>query len=164
MLDIYERLGTHCHAKVNATVVLSHEQRERGRLRLQSTEGMEVRLFLERGKPLKVGEYLKSQCGQIVRIEGAVEDVMMAQCTDWPTFARACYHLGNRHVKVQVGELWLRIKPDHVLGDMLAQLGLTVHLQQAVFVPESGAYARAAAHHHHHDHDHGHHHDDAHDH
>jgi urease accessory protein len=154
MLDIYERLGTHCHAHVNAIVVLSHEQRARGRLRLHSTEGQEVRLFLERGRPLEVGEYLKSQCGQIVRIQGAVEDVMMAQCTDWVSFARACYHLGNRHVKVQVGELWLRIKPDHVLGDMLAQLGLTVHSQQAVFVPESGAYAKGAHHHqdHHHDH------------
>jgi urease accessory protein len=82
-----------------------------------------------------------------VRIEGAVEEVTHAECEDWHTFARACYHLGNRHVKIQVGERWLRIKPDHVLEEMLELLGLTLTKQDTVFVPESGAYAHG--HHHH---------------
>lgn len=149
MLEVYERLGTHCHEAVDATVVLTHEQRDRGRLRLTSESGEEVRVFLERGKPLLVGEYLKTTCGKHVKIEGATEEVTRASCDDWHTFARACYHLGNRHVKLQVGERWLLIKPDHVLEEMLVLLGLTLSHEDAVFVPESGAYAHG---HHHHDH------------
>ena len=131
----------------DAVVILSHEQRDRGRLRLTSESGEEVRVFLERGKPLLVGEFLKTQCGRYVKVEGAVETVAHASCDDWHTFARACYHLGNRHVKIEVGERWLRIKPDHVLEEMLVLLGLVVSHEEKVFVPESGAYSHG--HHHH---------------
>ena len=147
MLEVYERLGTHCHEQVDSVVVLNHEQRDRGRLRLTSDNGEEVRVFLDRGKPLLVGEYLKTTCGRYVKVEGAEENVAHASCDDWHTFARACYHLGNRHTKMEVGELWLRIKPDHVLEEMLVQLGLVVSHEEAVFVPESGAYSNG--HHHH---------------
>lgn len=142
MLEIYERLGMHCHDEVYATVELTHEQRDRGRLKLTSLKGEDVRVFLERGTPLLVDEYLKSQCGKIVQVKGAVEAVALATCEDWQTFSRACYHLGNRHVKLQVGERWLRILPDHVLEGMLVQLGLMVSHTQAIFVPESGAYQK----------------------
>ena len=152
MLEIYERLGLHCHDPVDESVVLEHDQRDKGRLRLISEAGTEVRLFLERGKPLLVGEYLKSNCGKIVQVKGAVEAVAHASCDDWLTFARACYHLGNRHVKLQVGERWLRIKPDYVLEEMLHLLGLVVTHEQAVFAPESGAYSQGGHHHGHHEH------------
>tara|TARA_R110002167_G_scaffold111196_3_gene282635 strand:- start:246 stop:704 length:459 start_codon:yes stop_codon:yes gene_type:complete len=141
MLDIYERLGTHCHDPVYTTVTLTHEQRDRGRLKLVGDNNEDVRVFLERGKPLLVGEFLKSECGKIVQVNGAVEDVAHASCEDWEAFSKACYHLGNRHTKIQVGERWLRIKPDHVLEDMLQMLGLIVSHEDAVFVPESGAYS-----------------------
>ncbi|WP_432473962.1 urease accessory protein UreE [Amphritea sp. HPY] len=147
MLEIHDRIETHCHQPVHTTVILSHEQREKGRQRLTSESGEEIRVFLRRGKPLQIGELLKSLCGKYVRVEGAVEAVAYAECDDWQNFSRACYHLGNRHVKLQVGERWLRIKPDHVLEDMLQQLGLKVRHQQTVFVPESGAYSHG--HHHH---------------
>ncbi|WP_415888680.1 urease accessory protein UreE [Neptuniibacter sp. SY11_33] len=147
MLEVYERLGTHCHEQIDSVVVLNHEQRDRGRLRLTSENGEEVRVFLDRGKPLLVGEYLKTTCGRYVKVEGAEEEVAHASCDDWHTFARACYHLGNRHTKIEVGERWLRIKPDHVLEEMLVQLGLVVSHEEAVFVPESGAYSHG--HHHH---------------
>lgn len=146
MLEVFERLGTHCHEEADQIVVLTHEQRDKGRLKLTSESGEEVRVFLERGKPLLVGEYLKSTCGSYIRVEGAVEEVAHASCEDWHTFARACYHLGNRHTKVEVGERWLRIKPDHVLEEMLALLGLIISHEKAVFVPESGAYSHG--HHH----------------
>ncbi|RTE64717.1 urease accessory protein UreE [Amphritea opalescens] len=148
MLEVYERLGDHCHGEVYTTVVLSHEQRDRGRLKLTGENGEEVRLFLERGKPLQVGEYLKTTCGKYVQVEGAVEPVTHATCEDWHTFARACYHLGNRHVKLQVGERWLKMQPDHVLEEMLLLLGLTLSHEQDVFVPESGAYSHGGHHHH----------------
>jgi urease accessory protein len=152
MLEIYERLGTDAAGPIYATVCLTHEQRDRGRLRLTSTDGEEVRVFLERGKPLLVGEFLKTQCGKIVQVDGAIEAVAEATCDDWRTFARACYHLGNRHVKLQVGDRWLRITPDHVLEEMLVLLGLTITPTEAVFVPESGAYSNGG---HSHGHSHG---------
>ncbi|TXR53392.1 urease accessory protein UreE [Reinekea thalattae] len=147
MLEAIERLGLHCEQPAVAIVTLNHEQRERGRLKLVSDQGEEVRVFLERGKALLVGEYLRSRCGQIIQVRGATEAVAHASCEDWHTFSRACYHLGNRHTKVEVGDRWLRIKPDHVLEDMLHQIGLVVSLEQAVFNPENGAYAHG--HHHH---------------
>ena len=150
MLEIHQRLGTHCHDPVDDTVTLTFEQRDRGRLKLISAKGVEVRVFLTRGKPLLVGEYLRSQCGKTLQVQGAVERVTRASCADWPSFARACYHLGNRHVRLQVGECWLRIQPDHVLEDMLRQLGLTVAEEEAVFVPESGAYNHGHSHQHEH--------------
>ncbi|MGB0663719.1 MAG: urease accessory protein UreE [Pontibacterium sp.] len=157
MIDIYERLGTHCHESCYDVVELDHLQRDRGRLRLfGKNTGEEVRVFLERGKPLLVGEWLKSECGKYVQVVGATESVAEASCEDWFTFARACYHLGNRHVRLQVLERKLLIKPDHVLEDMLVQLGLTVTHAQAVFVPEPGAYSGGGHHHHHHDDDHDH--------
>ncbi|AEF56168.1 urease accessory protein UreE [Marinomonas posidonica] len=147
MLDIYTRLGTHCHDDVYTTVTLSYEQRERGRLKLVGDNNEEIRVFLERGKPLLVGEYLRSECGKTIRVVGTTEDVAHASCDDWLTFSKACYHLGNRHTKVEVGERWLRIKPDHVLEDMLHMLGLVITHERDVFNPESGAYSHG--HHHH---------------
>ena len=165
MLEIYERLGTEKAGPIYATVTLNHEQRDRGRLRLTSTDGEEVRVFLERGTALQVGEYLRSHCGKIVKVEGAVEPVTEARCEDWHTFARACYHLGNRHVKLQVGDRWLRITPDHVLEEMLELLELTIVHTEAVFVPENGAYFKGlGGHSHGHDHGHSHGHDHEHSH
>ena len=151
MLEVYERLGRHCHETVSEIVKLDSGQRDRGRLKLMSENGVDVRVFLERGKPLLVGEYLKSECGKIIQVQGAVESVAHASCEDWPTFSRACYHLGNRHTKIQVGERWLRIKPDHVLEEMLHLLGLVVTHEKEVFVPESGAYSKGG-----YSHSHGH--------
>lgn len=146
-MDIYTRLGTHCHDPVFTTVTLDADQRERGRLKLTAANGDTIRVFLERGKPLLVGEYLRSECGKVIQVVGAMEAVAHASCDDWTAFSKACYHLGNRHTKVEVGERWLRIKPDHVLEDMLHLLGLVVSHEEAVFSPESGAYSHG--HHHH---------------
>lgn len=141
MLEIFERLGMHCHQGVDAHVVLDHSQRDKGRLRTVASDGTELRLFLDRGQPLQVGEFLKTTCGKTIRVEGAIETVATATCDTWETFSKACYHLGNRHVKVQVGERILRILPDYVLEDMLILLGMSVRHEQQVFIPESGAYS-----------------------
>jgi len=153
MIEIYERLGMHVHAQVDEVITLSHEQRVKGRLKVFSESGLELGLFLERGKPLLVGEFLKSTSGKIIQVKGQVENVAHASCDDWNNFSRACYHLGNRHVKLQVGERWLRFSPDHVLEEMVHLLGLVVTHEEAVFEPESGAYAKGthAGHGHKHD-------------
>lgn len=139
-LQVYERLGTASGRTADTRIVLSHDQRDRGRLRAETSEGREVRIFLERGTPLQIGEVLRSECGTHVAVEGAYEELAVARCADWATFSRACYHLGNRHVKVQVGDRCLRMLPDHVLERMLEQLGLQVTHEREVFVPEQGAY------------------------
>ncbi|TGD74823.1 urease accessory protein UreE [Mangrovimicrobium sediminis] len=157
MFEVYERLAAAPCEAVHDTLLLDHLQRERGRFRAVSASGAEVRVFLERGQTLRVGELLRTRCGKCLVVTGAEEDVMRAATDDWSLFARACYHLGNRHTKVQVGKRWLRISHDHVLGEMLVELGLQVVEERAVFVPESGAYAgRGHGHSHHHSHDHSH--------
>lgn len=146
MYDVYERLGVSDN-EYTMTVTLDHLQRDKGRIRAVADNGAEVRIFLDRGKALQVGELLKSQCGTIIRIDGAQEAVTTATSDDWQQFSRACYHLGNRHVKIQVGKLWLRITPDHVLEEMLHTLGLKTHHENTCFVPESGAYSHGHNHH-----------------
>jgi urease accessory protein len=139
-LQVFERLGISGSMPADSYVVLSHDQRDRGRLRAETSDGVEVRIFLERGSPLLVGEVLRTECGKHLVVQGAHEIVTTARCDDWATFSRACYHLGNRHVKVQIGALWLRILPDHVLEDLLRKLGLTLVREHGIFIPEQGAY------------------------
>lgn len=151
--EIRQRLGLVTGETVDGVVVLDHLQREKGRLKARTSSGDELRIFLERGRVLQVGEILQSDCGRRFRVEAASEPVIRAHTEDRLLFSRACYHLGNRHVKIEIGECWLRITPDHVLRDMLEQLGLQTSEETAPFVPESGAYAGG----HGHSHDHGHH-------
>ena len=97
--------------------------------------------------------FVGSSCGKNFWVVAAKEEVLSAKSDDWLTFSRACYHLGNRHVKLQVGDRWLRILPDHVLEDMLIKLGMCTQLETAEFVPESGAYTQfSKGHVHAHDH------------
>lgn len=160
MLEVYERLGTEFPAAPPCRVILTHLQRDRGRLRTITTDGEELRIFLERGTPLQIGECLRTQCGQYIIVEGAMEPVVTATCEDWETLSLACYHLGNRHVKVQMGPRRLRILPDHVLEEMLTMLGMTLTHGEHLFVPVSGAYAGSHSHSSHggHDQSHGDHH------
>lgn len=146
-MDVFEKITAHCHEPVADTLVLNHEQRQKGRLKAEASSGNEIRLFLERGHSLMPGDLLKTECGQVIQIKAAKEEVMVATCDDWTRFSRACYHLGNRHVKIEVGERVLKITPDYVLQEMLEQLGLTVTSVVDVFIPESGAYSKG--HHHH---------------
>lgn len=150
MLEIYQRLAADTVDRIDGQLILDHLQREKGRFKTESSAGEEVRVFLERGHTLAIGEVLRSNCGKNLSVIGAVEPVVSASSDDWGQFSKACYHLGNRHVKMQIGDRWLRITPDHVLEDMLKQLGLHTRNEQAVFVPEPGAYFQRGGHGHHH--------------
>ena len=158
MLEIYERLLPDTEGTIDDQLILDHLQREKGRFKAISSSGEEVRVFLERGNTLSIGEILKSHCGKKLAVIGAVEDVITASTEDWGQFSKACYHLGNRHVKIQVGDRWLRITPDHVLEEMLNELGLHTRHEKAVFVPEPGAYSHRGGGHGHGGHSHGEHH------
>lgn len=149
MLEVYERMAAVSADRIHAELVLDHLQREKGRFKAESSLGEAVAIFLDRGQTLQVGELLKTRCGKYLQVKGAKESVLVGSTDDHLLFSRACYHLGNRHTKVQIGAGWLRISPDHVLGEMLASLGLNTQLDTAVFEPESGAYARGGHHGHH---------------
>lgn len=130
---------------------LPFDTRQKSRFRAQLTDGTEVGVILERGAILRDGDCLASSCGRVVRIEAAPEAVSTAYCDDSTLLARVCYHLGNRHVPLQIGAGFARWRHDHVLDDMVHGLGVAPVAEQAPFEPESGAYG-GGQHHHHHDH------------
>jgi len=102
--------------------------------------GEDVGLFLERGKVLRGGDVLTGPEGLAVLIIAAEEAVSVARTDDGLMLARACYHLGNRHVALQIEPGELRYLTDHVLDDMVRGLGLVVDQESTPFEPESGAY------------------------
>lgn len=136
------------------TLTLPYELRQKSRLRANLDNGIEIGLLLPRGTVLRGGDCLRSESGEVILVQAAEEVVSTVYEQDPTLFARACYHLGNRHVPLQIGESWLRYLHDHVLDTMLQGLGLQVSCERAPFEPEAGAYA--GGHHHHHDHHHDH--------
>ena len=135
------------------TLTLPLEQRMRSRLRVTLDDGSPAGLFLERGSILRHGDCVASEDGLVAEVRAAAETVSTARCDDPVQLARACFHLGNRHVPLEIGAGVLRYRHDHVLDDMVRGLGLSVVVEQAPFEPESGAYPSG----HGHDHAHGHH-------
>ncbi|MEM8501444.1 MAG: urease accessory protein UreE [Pseudomonadota bacterium] len=151
MLEVRQKAPANYSGFVDDTIYLDHIQREKARLKVTSVKGEEVRLFLERGQILQRDEILVSACKRFIQVKLAGEPVITASTDSWQDFSRACYHLGNRHVRLQIGELWLRFLPDPVLLELVQHLGLSAEQHQAEFAPESGAYghghAGKAAHH-----------------
>ncbi len=142
-------------------LTLPIEQRVRSRLRVTLDSGSNAGLFLPRGTLLRGGDQLTNKAGIVVEIIAAAETVTTVHCETPALLARAAYHLGNRHVPLQVEAGWLRFQHDHVLDTMLQQMGLETVVEQASFEPEAGAYQQAphkhkSDHGHSHDHDHQH--------
>lgn len=152
MLKATEVIG-HTH-HYDLTLTLPYELRQKSRLRAMLDNGEEIGLLLPRGTVLRGGDCLKAENGAVILVQSAEEVVSSVSETNPTLFARACYHLGNRHVPLQIGDGWLRYLHDHVLDDMLRGLGLQVSSERAPFEPEAGAYG--GRHHHHHEHDHAH--------
>lgn len=139
---------------VFATLTLTLDQRIKSRLKVTLDNGIEAGLFLPRGSVLQQDDRLQAESGEIIRIVAACESVSTVRVDDALLLARACYHLGNRHVALQIAPGFIRYQHDHVLDDMLQGLGLTVMVEMAPFEPESGAYgdhasSHASAHSHH---------------
>ena len=124
---------------------LDFNTRSKSRLRARLVSGAEVGLFLPRGTILRGGDRLLASDGRVVAVVSAPEELLEARCATSIELARAAFHLGNRHVAVQVGRDaggdWLRIQADHVLEGMLVGLGALVSSLRAPFEPEAGAYA-----------------------
>ena len=141
-------------AEASATerLALPFELRCKCRLRARLESGEEVGLFLERSAVLRAGDRLLGNDGRVVEVVAVPEAVMEARAGDSILLAKAAYHLGNRHVPVQVGAGFLRFSRDHVLGEMVRGLGLAVTEIEAPFEPESGAYGSHGGHAHPHGH------------
>jgi urease accessory protein len=144
MLTLTERCAS--VAEPYGELVLPFDLRIRSRLRTRLASGEEAVLRTERGAILRGGEYLRAEDGRVVLVSAAPEKVMHVTCADQHELTRAAYHLGNRHVAVQIGDGFLRIAADHVLCDMLLGLGAKVEEQEAPFEPESGAYGGGHGH------------------
>lgn len=124
------------------TLSLAFDDRKRGRLKAVSDSGIEVGIQIERGLILRDGTILTNNAGEQLLIIALAEKVSTAKINDATLFARASYHLGNRHVSLQIGSGFLRYQQDYVLDDMLHGLGIHVEHELVPFEPESGAYTK----------------------
>lgn len=147
MLKITKKFEGDCACTLSLTLPFEHRQKARLHTRLD--DGQEAGLFLPRGIILRDGDLLKAESGEIIKIISADEEVSTATTNNDLLLMRACYHLGNRHVPLEVQAHHLRYQHDHVLDDMVRLLGLNVIKESAPFEPESGAYAHS----HHHSHE-----------
>ena len=155
------QIESHYHGPLVATarLTLPFELRQKSRLRCHLDDGEEVGLVLERGTMLRGGDLLLASDGRVVQVVAAPEGLSVVATDDAHLLARAAYHLGNRHVPLQIRPGMLCFLHDHVLDDMLRGLGLPVRFETLPFEPEGGAYGRhdaAQAHGHSHSHDHDH--------
>ncbi|MBC5783888.1 urease accessory protein UreE [Ramlibacter sp. USB13] len=151
-----------------ATVELDWDVRQKSRFEATDSQGRTLGVFLPRGTVVRGGDVLVAEDGSMVRVLAAPQPVLViTHCTGHGSpfdLLRAAYHLGNRHVPLELRPDHLKIEPDHVLADMLRSMHLIVRESNEGFEPEGGAYGNAGGHHHHehgshdhdHDHDHGH--------
>lgn len=136
------------------TITLTFDERQRSRYQATSQNGQSVAWFIERGYVLQEGDVLLCKEGQRFAVRAANETLSEVRSDDTLLLTRVAYHLGNRHVALAIEAGVLRYQHDHVLDAMVEGLGLPVHVVNAPFTPESGAYATGHSHAHHHQHDH----------
>ncbi|WP_019501926.1 urease accessory protein UreE [Pseudanabaena sp. PCC 6802] len=163
MLTLTERLIADRHVQVNLTLPLTAEERRRSRKQFTTAEGVTVKLNLARGTVLQHGDILAGEdvsagtsqtTKQLVRVIAKPEPTIAVTARTPLDLLRAAYHLGNRHIPLEIALDRLRLEPDPVLVDMLQQMGLHAIEEIAPFQPEAGAYASQAQHadSHHHSH------------
>lgn len=149
------------------TLTLDFDARHRRRIRLTADHGEDLLLDLPKTVAIADGDGLQLDDGTWLRITAAPELLVEVRHKDRHQLMRLAWHLGNRHLPTEIREDALRIRPDHVIEEMLLGFKAALHKVQAAFQPEGGAYGAAHNHHHHpHDdhHNHDHHDNDAHHH
>jgi urease accessory protein len=160
-----------------ATLELDWDVRQKSRFDATDSTGRALGVFLPRGTVVRGGDVLVADDGSLIVVHAAAQPVLLVEhCSEHGSpfdLLRAAYHLGNRHVQLELQPDHLKLEPDHVLADMLRQMHLIVTPSNAAFEPEGGAYAAGEhghghAHdeqgHDHHDHDRGHDHHHGHEH
>jgi urease accessory protein len=142
-----------------ATVELDWDVRQKSRFDATDSQGRTLGVFLPRGTVVRGGDVLVAEDGSMIRVQAAPQPVLViTPCAEHGSpfdLVRAAYHLGNRHMQIELQPDHLKIEPDHVLADMLRAMHLTVREATEGFEPEGGAYASGGHGHHGHSHDHG---------
>jgi urease accessory protein len=127
--------------RVEGIVTLSFDQRRRSRMLVRLDDGREAAVLLPHGSAVRDGDRLRVDGSDgCVAVRAAAETLSIAHTADPHLLTRAAYHLGNRHVPVVIGAGWLAYEHDHVLDDLVRELGLTVDTRVAPFEPEGGGY------------------------
>ncbi len=140
-----------------AALVLDWHARNRSRFAATDSEGRALAVVLPRGRALRGGDALVAGDGSVIRIDAAAQPVLQVRAAGMFALMRAAYHLGNRHVALELQPALLQLEPDPVLETMLRAMGLDVRSADAPFEPEAGAYAvHEADPSHAHPHSHGH--------
>ncbi len=151
-----------------ASITLDWDTRQKSRFDATDSTGRPLGVFLPRGTVVRGGDVLVAEDGSLVRVEAAPQSVLrITACAEHGSpfdLMRAAYHLGNRHVPIELKPDHLKIEPDHVLADLLRAMHMMVTEVQEPFEPEGGAYGDNAMMGHDHGHGHSHGHDHAHDH
>jgi urease accessory protein len=152
MLTLTQRQPANVDAVVTLTLQLTADERTRSRHRWETETGEVVFLRLPRGTVLQDGDILLDETGNyLVRVLAKAEPVLTVTAANSLDLLRAAYHLGNRHVAVEITANYLRLSPDPVLQTMVEHLGLEVKTEILPFQPEAGAYGQ-----HSHSHSHAH--------
>ncbi len=135
-IDLYDDLPT-AHL-----LALTAEERTRSRYHFVTADKTPIHLQLPRGTILQDGDLLTSDAGDVsVRVVAKPEPVLTVTSENLLDLLRAAYHLGNRHVSLEITPSYLRLSPDPVLAEMLVHLGLQVTTEIAPFCPQAGAYS-----------------------
>jgi urease accessory protein len=128
-----------------ASVELDWDVRQKSRFDTTDSQGRQIGVFLPRGTAVRGGDVLVAEDGSLVKVIAAPQPVLIiTHCTEHGTpfdLMRAAYHLGNRHVPIELAPDHLKIEPDHVLAGMLRSMHLIVREAEAAFEPEGGAYS-----------------------
>ena len=155
--SLHRPVGHWPENQATGTVTLDFDARHRRRIRLRADHGEDVLLDLAKTVAMADGDGLQLDDGRWFRITAAAESLVEVRHTDRYQLMRLSWHLGNRHLPTEIREDALRIRPDHVIEEMLHGFGAVLHKLQAAFQPEGGAYGATHNHDHHHDNDHNHH-------
>ncbi|WP_457572163.1 urease accessory protein UreE [Desulfovulcanus sp.] len=148
MLKITKLVQNKNQIQPQAQLTLPFDLRQKSRQLARLDSGEEVGLFLPRGTILKDGDLVEADNGLVIIVKAAPERISVATTQDTLLWARACYHLGNRHVPLQISYHQVAYLHDHVLDEMVKGLGLEVTTTIAPFEPETGAYHGHGHHHH----------------
>jgi urease accessory protein len=141
VITLTQRHPASAEQVVQSTLILSAEERQRSRYRCQTSTGAELLLSLPRGTVLTDGDLLTTDLQNWwARVEAKAEPVLLVQATHPLDLLRAAYHLGNRHVPLQITPQTIKLSTDPVLREMLEHLGLKVSEGLEPFSPEAGAY------------------------
>ncbi len=155
--SIHRPAGHWPQEKAAGSLTLDFDARHRRRIRLTADQGEDVLLDLSKAVAMADGDGLQLEDGRWLKVLAAAELVVEVRHKDPNQLVRLAWHLGNRHLPTEIRSQVLRIRPDHVIENMLRGFGADLVTVQVPFQPEGGAYTGLG---HSHDHeDGGHHHE-----